>query len=87
MDVSTLARVVHARLLILRKKSTLHSLIWVCTFIHFEKNFLPARLFHPARLLDFTIFHFCNLFAAKTEQQMVTYRLLYFTVESTLAAR
>ena len=34
-----------ARLLILRKKSPLHGLIWVCTFIDFEKKFLPARLF------------------------------------------
>ena len=42
---------VHARLLILRKKSPLHGLIWVCTFIDFEKKFPPARLFHPARLL------------------------------------
>ena len=42
---------VHARLLILRKKSTLHGLILVCTFIDFEKKFPPARLFHPARLL------------------------------------
>ena len=47
--------VVHARLLILRKKSTLHGLIWVCTFIDFEKTFPPARLFHPARLLVSTI--------------------------------
>ena len=36
---------VHARLLILRKKSPLHGLIWVCTFIDFEKKFPPARLF------------------------------------------
>ena len=42
---------VHARLLILRKKSPLHGLILVCTFIDFEKKFPPARLFHPARLL------------------------------------
>ena len=40
-----------ARLLILRKKSPLHGLILVCTFIDFEKKFPPARLFHPARLL------------------------------------
>ena len=33
---------VHARLLILRKKSPLHSLILVCTFIDFEKKFPPA---------------------------------------------
>ena len=79
--------VVHARLLILRKKSTLHGLIWVCTFIYFKKNFLPARLFHPTRLLNFSIFHCCNFFAGKTEQQMVTNWLLYFTAESILAAR
>ena len=42
---------VNARLLILRKKSPLHGLISVCTFIVFEKKFPPARLFHPARLL------------------------------------
>ena len=42
---------VHARLSILRKKSPLHGLTWVCTFIDFEKKFPPARLFHPARLL------------------------------------
>ena len=36
---------VHARLLILRKKSPLYGLIWVCTFIDFEKNFPPACLF------------------------------------------
>ena len=42
---------VHTRLLILRKKSTLHGLILVCTFIDFEKKFPPAHLFHPARLL------------------------------------
>ena len=50
---------VHARLLILRKNSTLHGLIWVCTFIVFEKEKNPtARLFScifigicPARLL------------------------------------
>ena len=42
---------VHARLLILRKKSPLYGLILVCTFIDFQKKFPPARLFHPARLL------------------------------------
>ena len=42
---------VHARLLILRKKSPLQGLILVCTFINFEKKFPPACLFHPARLL------------------------------------
>ena len=42
---------VHARLLILRKKSPLHGLILVCTFIVFEKKFPSARLFHPARLV------------------------------------
>ena len=57
---------VHARLLILRKKSTLYGLILVCTFINFEKTFLPARLFHPARLLVSTFFHYCY----NTEQQM-----------------
>ena len=47
---------VHARLLILRKKSPLHSLILVCTFIDFEKKFPPARLFRPACLLDIHLF-------------------------------
>ena len=42
---------VHARLLILRKKSPLYGLISVCTFIYFEKKLPPARLFHPACLL------------------------------------
>ena len=42
---------VHARLLILNKKSPLHGLILVCTFINFENFYPPARLFHPARLL------------------------------------
>ena len=48
----------NAHLLILRKNSPLHGLILVCTFIDFEKNFPPARLFFciyngicPARLL------------------------------------
>ena len=36
---------VHARLLILRKNFPLHGLIWVCTFIDFEKNFPLACLF------------------------------------------
>ena len=36
---------VHARLLILRKKSYLHWLILVCKFIDFEKKFPPAHLF------------------------------------------
>ena len=36
---------VHARLSILRRKSPLHGLIWVCMFIDFEKKFPPARLF------------------------------------------
>ena len=35
----------HARLLILRKKSPLHGLISVCTFIDFEKKFPPTCLF------------------------------------------
>ena len=35
---------VHARLLILRKNSPLHCLIWVCTFIDFEKN-SPLHLY------------------------------------------
>ena len=54
----------HARLLILRKKSTLYGLILDCTFIDleekihpvqfidFEEKFPPASLFHPARLLE-----------------------------------
>ena len=46
---------VHARLLILRKKSTLYGLILDCTFIDFEEKFPPARLFHPARLLILVI--------------------------------
>ena len=48
---------VHARLLILRKKSPLHGLILVCTFIDFEKKLPPARLFHPARLFVGSKFH------------------------------
>ena len=47
---------VHARLLILRKKSTLYGLILDCTFIDFEEKFPPARLFHPARLLILVIY-------------------------------
>ena len=39
-----------ARLLILRKKSPLHGLIWVCTFNVFLRIFPPARLFGPIRL-------------------------------------
>ena len=31
--------------IILRKNSPLHGLIWVCTFIDFEKKNPPARLF------------------------------------------
>jgi hypothetical protein len=42
---------VQAHLLILSKKSPLHGLILVCTFIDFEKKNPPARLFHPARVL------------------------------------
>ena len=41
---------VHACLLILRKKSPLHGLIWVCTFIVFLRIFPPARLFRTVRL-------------------------------------
>ena len=47
---------VHARLLILREKSTLYGLILDCTFIDFEEKFPPARLFHPARLLILVIY-------------------------------
>ena len=53
---------VHARLLILRKKSPLYGLILVCTFIDFEKKFPPARLFHPARLLVFVCLRFHSIF-------------------------
>ena len=34
----------------------LHGLILVCTFIDFPENFLPARLFHTARLMFFLEF-------------------------------
>ena len=47
---------VHLRLLILRKKFPLYGLIWVCMFIDFDKNFPPARLFWPARLMFFKNF-------------------------------
>ena len=36
---------VHACLLILRKKSSIHGLILVCTFIDFRKKIPPAHLF------------------------------------------
>ena len=51
LELSTLlCRIdVHARLLILREKSPLYGLIWVCTFIDFEKISPPARLFYPAQ--------------------------------------
>ena len=52
----------HARLLILKKKSPLHGLISVCTFIIFEKFYPPARIFHPARLLVLETFPRCTLF-------------------------
>ena len=78
---------VHARLLILRKKSTLQSLILVCTFIDFEKTFPPARIFHPARLLVSTIFHCCNFFASETEQQSYNSYLLTFIFQSCLLKR
>ena len=44
---------VHARLLILSKKSTLHGLILGCTFIDFKKTVPLARLFPPACILIF----------------------------------
>ena len=47
---------VNACVLILRKNSPLHGIIWVCTFIDFEKKFPPARLFWPARLMFFENF-------------------------------
>ena len=50
---------VHARLLILKKKSPLHGLIWVCTFNVFLGTFPPARLFRPKRLfgtLEYSVF-------------------------------
>ena len=72
---------VHARLLILRKKSTLHGLILVCTFIDFEKTFPPARL------LVSTIFHCCNFFASETEQQSYNGYLLTFIFQSCLLKR
>ena len=51
---------VHARLLILRKKSPLHGLILVCTFIDFEKKIHTARLFCPAHLMFFENFSTCS---------------------------
>ena len=69
---------VHARLLILRKKSTLHGLIWVCTFIDFDKTFPPARLLHPARLLVYTI----NFSQAKQSKQSYNGYLLTFILQS-----
>ena len=51
----------HARLLILRKKSPLHGLILVCTIIDFEEKFPPARLFIPARLFGTLEYWFDNL--------------------------
>ena len=46
---------VHARLLILTKKSPLHGLILVCMIIDFEEKFPPARLLHTARVLVFVL--------------------------------
>ena len=60
---------VHARLLILRKKSPLHGLILVCTFIDFEKKFPPARLFCPACLMFFKNFSTCTFILACTSIQ------------------
>ena len=60
---------VHARLLILRKKSPLHGLILVCTFIDFEKKFPPVRLFCPARLLFFKNFPTCTFISYCTSIQ------------------
>ena len=48
-----------AHLLILRKKSPLHGLFWVCTYNVFLRIFPPARLFCPTRLfgtLEYPIF-------------------------------
>ena len=43
----------HARLLILRKKSPLHGLILVCTFIDFEKKFSPSTSIPSCNLVLF----------------------------------
>ena len=45
---------VHARLLILRKNSSLHGLILVCAFIVFEKK-IPLHVYFPAFLLLFAL--------------------------------
>ena len=46
---------VHARLLILRKKSTLHGLILVCTFIDFDKKIPPCTFIPSCTFIDFGI--------------------------------
>ena len=46
---------VHARLLILRKKSPLHGPILVCTFIVFEKK-IPLHVYFPAFVLAFALY-------------------------------
>ena len=48
------------------KKSPLHGLILVCTFIDFEKIFTPARLFCPARLMFLKNFSTCTFISACT---------------------
>ena len=45
---------VHARLLILRKKFSLHGLILVCMIIVFEKK-IPLHVYFPAFLLVFAL--------------------------------
>ena len=45
---------VHARLLILRENSPLHGLIWVCTFIVFEKK-IPLHVYFSAFIMVFAL--------------------------------
>ena len=61
---------VHARLLILRKKSPLHGFILVCTFIDFEKKFPPCTSFPSCTFIG--NWHVCmNIHHAKSNLKYV----------------
>ena len=68
------------------KKSPLHSLILVCTFIDFEKKIPPARLFCPARLMFFKNFSTCTFIWSCTSIRYTrVYNKLTFGVKNLLA--
>ena len=59
------------------KKSTLHGLILVCTFIDFEKKFPPARLLCPTRLMFFKNFSSCTFIPSCTSIRYTRVQYIY----------